>query len=84
MEAGRPTAAGSRCASATAKFCSRKSFIANVGARLSATVRGITTRVDKAPSVKENEKASQQGVDAINHANLHTATVPEWRNWQTR
>ncbi len=84
MAAGRPTAAGSRCASATGKFHHRKSLIANVGARLSATVRGITTRVDKPKGAGQNEKASQQGVDAINHAHLHTATVPEWRNWQTR
>jgi hypothetical protein len=41
-------------------------------------------RVDKAKLGGQNEKASQQGVDAINIADLHTAYVPEWRNWQTR
>ena len=44
-----------------------------VSENLCANPSGLATCVDKAPSVKENEKASQPGVDARNRRNLHTA-----------
>ena len=47
-----------------------------VSENLSANPSGIATCVDKAPSVKENEKASQQRVDATDHRNPHTNMCP--------